>query len=293
MRRIQLLIISFFIVCILASCGVAGSPTTGNDGLKDGLSAIEDAMDVGNVTVGSEYYKGFLLDNVLHSEKEGDIHYNVYIPDDYDGSEPYALFMTLPGYQGLYFQGVGENIRTENIGFTAQEYNPKMIVVAPQLNDWGETSARQTIALTEYFLSAYNIDQSKVYAEGYSGGGETMSLVMGMKPELYTAYLQGSSQWDGDYEAVVKSRTPVYLVVGESDEYYGSEPSREAYRKLHSLYEKEGLSDAEIDKLLVLDVKDSSYFRNANVTNQHGQGGRLFFRDKTIMGWLFGQQKDS
>lgn len=120
-----------------------------------------------------------------------------------------------------------------------------------------------------------------------------MSLVMGMKPELYTAYLQGSSRWDGDYEAVVKSRTPVYLVVGENDEYYGSEPSREAYRKLRSLYEKEGLSDAEINKLLVLDVKDSSYFRNANVTNQHGKGGRLFFQDKTIMGWLFGQQKDS
>lgn len=253
----------------------------------------ETTSSTANVTAGSEYYKGFLLDNVLHSEKEGDIHYNVYIPDDYDGSEPYALFMTLPGYQGLYFQGVGENIRTENVGFTAQEYNPKMIIVAPQLNDWGETSARQTIALTEYFLSAYNIDQSKVYAEGYSGGGETMSLVMGMKPELYTAYLQGSSQWDGDCEAVVKKRTPVYLVVGENDEYYGSEPSREAYRKLHGLYEKEGLSDEEIDKFLVLDVKDSSYFRNANVTNQHGQGGRLFFRDKMIMGWLFGQQKDS
>lgn len=72
-----------------------------------------------------------------------------------------------------------------------------MIIVALQLNDWGATSARQTIALTEYFLSAYNIDHSKVYAEGYSGGGETMSLVMGTRPELYTAYLQCSSQWDG------------------------------------------------------------------------------------------------
>ena len=48
-----------------------------------------------------------------------------------------------------------------------------MIVIAPQLEDWGETSANQTIALVEYFLSHYNIDQ--VYAEGYSGGGETMS----------------------------------------------------------------------------------------------------------------------
>ena len=83
------------------------------------------------------------------------------------------------------------------------------------------------------------------YAEGYSGGGETMSQVMGIKPELFTAYLQGSSQWDGEYDAVVESRTPVYLVVGESDEYYGSGPSEEAYQNIHDLYKKEGLSERQ------------------------------------------------
>lgn len=121
----------------------------------------------------------------------------------------------------MYFQGVGANLKTENIGFTSQKYNPEMIIVAPQLNDWGEISARQTVALTKYFLDTYNIDRTKVYAEGYSGGGETMSQVMGMCPELYTAYLQGSSQWDGSYEPVVKARVPVYIVIGENDEYYG------------------------------------------------------------------------
>lgn len=56
--------------------------------------------------------------------------------------------VTLPGYQGLYFQGVGENIRTEDFGFEAQKYITDMIIVAPQLNDWGQTSADQTIELT-------------------------------------------------------------------------------------------------------------------------------------------------
>ena len=46
-----------------------------------------------------------------------------------------------------------------------------MIVVAPQLSDWGETSANQTIALVEYFLKHYNIYPSKVDANGYSDGG--------------------------------------------------------------------------------------------------------------------------
>lgn len=244
-----------------------------------------------NVEQGTSKYRDFVLDNVLHSETEGDIHYNVYIPEDYDGTESYALFMTLPGYQGLYFQGVGQNVMTEKFGFMARDYIPKMIIVAPQLNDWQDTSARQTIALTEYFLDTYNIDRSRVYAEGYSGGGETMSRVMGMRPDLYTAYLQCSSQWDGNYTEVVKARVPVYFAIGEKDEYYGSEPSRNAYNAIHKLYEQEGLSNSEIDMLLVLDIKPTSYFSSEGISNQHGYGGYLFVRDKNIMGWLFGQIK--
>ncbi len=238
------------------------------------------------VTEGTQEYRDFLLDNVLHSANDGDIHYSVYIPDSYDGSEPYAVFFTLPGYEGLYFQGVGENLYSENFAFEAMNYNLKMIIVAPQLSDWGETSARQAIALVEYFLCHYNIDPEKVYAEGYSGGGETMSQVMGMRPELFTAYLQCSSQWDGAYEPVVESRTPVYLAVGESDEYYGSGPSEEAYENLYELYRQEGLSDEEIRELLVLDVKDADWFESRGWTNQHGGGG-LFASDEEIMGWLF------
>lgn len=239
------------------------------------------------ITQGTETYRGFQMDNVLHAP-EGDIHYHIYIPDSYDGSEAYALFLTLPGYEGLYFQGMGQNLYSENFAFEALNYNDKMIVVAPQLSDWGETSAEQTIALTEYLLDAYNIDPDRVYAEGYSGGGETMSRVMGLRPDLFNAYLQCSSQWDGAYGPVVEARVPVYFVIGESDEYYGSEPSREAYDQLHELYTEAGLSEEEIDQLLVLDIKDAAYFTEGGAFNQHG-GGFLFAQDPEIMGWLFGQ----
>lgn len=242
------------------------------------------------VTEGTEEYRGFLLDNVLHSEDSGDIHYNLYVPDSYDGSEPYALFFTLPGYEGLYFQGVGENLYSENFGFEAQDYIEDMIIAAPQLSDWGETSADQTIALMEYFLANYNIDESRVFGEGYSGGGETMSLVMGKRPELFTAYLHCSSQWDGAYEPVAESRTPVYFAVGEEDEYYGSGPTQEAYDALYEQYRTRGLSEEEISELLVLDIKDAEYFESQGITNQHGGGG-LFAQDGEIMGWLFSQQK--
>ncbi|UKI13317.1 MAG: S9 family peptidase [Oscillospiraceae bacterium] len=60
-----------------------------------------------------------------------------------------------------------------------------MIIAAPQLSDWGNSSAEQTIALTEYLLDAYSIDRGKVYINGYSGGGETLSLVLTKRPELF------------------------------------------------------------------------------------------------------------
>ena len=229
-----------------------------------------------------------MIDNVYHSPSDGDIHFNVYVPESYDGGKPYALFFTLPGYEGLYFQGVARNLHAEEFGFEAQKYNSEMIIVAPQLSDWRETSANQTIALLEYFLEEYNIDREKVYANGYSGGGETMSLVMGKRPELFTAYLHCSSQWDGDLEVLAQSRTPVYLAIGEDDEYYGSEPTKRAYNELHELYSAQGLSENEIAELLVLDIKNSEYFEERGMNNQHGGGG-LFAFDPEIMGWLFGK----
>lgn len=243
------------------------------------------------VTPGSETCRDFTLDNIYHSNI-GDIHFNLYLPESYDGSTPYALFVTLPGWQGLYFQGVGVNLQTEEFGFAAQGYVPDMIIAAPQLNGWDEQSGDEAIALTEYLLDAYNIDPGRVYIEGYSGGGETLSWVLGKRPELYAAALLGATRWNGAYQPVVDARTPVYLAVGESDEYYGPEPLMEAYATLQDLYRQAGLTDAEIGELLVLDVKDAGYFTARGLTNQHG-GGQAFAEDAAIMGWLFGRDPNA
>ncbi len=184
-----------------ASEGTDAAGRAGTDGTDEEGSTEEEY-----VTEGTEEYRGFILDNVFHSREQGEIHFNLYVPESYDGSEPYAAFFTLPGYEGLYFQGVGENLYNENFGFSARDYNDRMIIVAPQLSDWGMTSANQTIALVEYILSHYNIDPDQVYGERYSGGGETMSLVMGMRPDLFTAYLHCSFQWDGAFAPVAESR---------------------------------------------------------------------------------------
>lgn len=246
----------------------------------------EDSDTEEAVTPGTETYRGFVLDNVLHSDDEGNIHFHLYIPEGYDGSTPYALFVTLPGYEGLYFQGVGANLRAEAFGFEAMRYKEEMIIAAPQLNDWGETSADQTIALTEYLLAHYHIDPQKVYLQGLSGGGETGSLAVGKRPDLFTAYLAVSTKWDGDLETLAAHRTPVYLAVGEDDSYYGSSPLKETYAKLHDLYTEQGLTEREISEILTLDIKDQDYFSDRGYSDQHA-GGLAFAFDEDIMGWLF------
>ena len=180
------------------------------------------------------------------------------------------------------------NIRAEDYGIEAQKYNDKMIIVAPQLSDWRETSARQTVALTQYFLSHYNIDPEKVYLNGYSGGGETGSLVMELAPELYTAFLHCSSQWDGDLTPLAEAMTPVYMLSGENDSYYGSSSVRETYEKLTDIYREKGLTEEQIGRLVVLDLKDQAYFDERGVRDQHG-GGLTFAHEEDIMGWLFGE----
>lgn len=252
------------------------------------------AAQIGTVTDGTEYEEGFLIDNVLFFNGTGEyasveeLHYHIHVPDSYDGTRPHALYITLPGYGAYYFQGVAVNLKMERFAEEAKKYNGEMIIVAPQPNDWGETSKWQTLGLTEYMLAAYNIDLEKVYISGYSGGGETLSLAVSERPELYTAALHVSSKWDGSLEKVAEVGTPVYFAIGESDEYYGSGPVREAYAELVSLYEQAGVSENISNQNVVLDVKDGSYFSDRSVSNQHGGGG-LFAEDETIMGWLFGE----
>lgn len=239
------------------------------------------------LTPGAQTDRGFVVDNVLSVDGLDDIHYNLYVPEGNDKDEPVALFVTLPGEPGLYYHGAGENLNTEEYPFTAQEYDESMIIAAPQPSDWGQNSANQVIALTEYLIATYDIDPERVYLHGYSYGGETLSLVMGTKPELYSAALMCASQWNGDPVPLAAARVPIRISLGDADEFYSVEAARRFTEELRLLYRAQGLSEREIDRLVVLDVKDASYFQGSD--EQHGSGSSLMANDSRIMGWLFRQ----
>ena len=242
-----------------------------------------------SLTAGSQVDRGFVVDDVLETPSGRTLHFSLHVPDAYDGRTPYALYVACPGWEGLYFQGLGANLQ-EDYPFVANGYVPDMIVASPQLDDWGEQSAADVAELTEWLLAAYDVDPGRVYLSGCSGGGETISLVLGARPELYRRALHTISRWNGDVEALVQAEVPVYMAIGEKDDYYGAEPAREAYDRICDAYRARGLSEDRIDELVVLDVKPTSYFTDrgfAADTSQHGAGGYLFAHDEQIMGWLF------
>lgn len=53
---------------------------------------------------------------------------------------------------------------------------------------------------------------------------------------------------------------------------------------------KKGLSEEEVDKILVLDVKPESWFTEIGWSDEH-DGGNAFMKDEKTMQWLFSQVK--
>lgn len=233
---------------------------------------------------------GFINEQILNGS-DGEIHYSYYLPEGYDESRNYPMMMVMPGYDMMWF---GEDSSGSNLkwsGFRAwTELDEDMIVVSAQLTDWGEKSARQANELTEYFLKRFAVDKARVYAAGYSAGGETMSQAVSMRPDLYAAYLHGASQWDGTYAPVAENRVSVYIFMAENDEYYGSQKARDAYNGLLDAYRKTGQYDEEINRFLQIEIPDNAYFNRQGIYHYHG-GGNILFDDETILNWIIEKEK--
>lgn len=220
----------------LAGCSATGDSVASRGGDSD-LGEGADVREPGGYVLmeGSQTDRGFVVDDALQTPAGRTLHFSLHVPDSYDGSVPYALYVPCPGWEGLYFQGVGANLQ-EDYPFVANDYIADMIVASPQLDDWGEQSAADVVELTEWLLGAYSIDAGRVYLSGCSGGGETISLVLGTRPELYRRALHTISRWDGDIDELAAAEVPVYMAIGEHDDYYGSEPAREASERMREAY---------------------------------------------------------
>ena len=251
----------------------------------------EEPLESTASAVTSEPVQTGLFAEQIFSGADGDIHYSYYLPDSYDGSRKFPMMVVMPGYNMMWF---GEDSSGSNLnwsGFTAwTRLDTEMVVVSAQLTDWGEKSARQAIELTEYFINRFAVDTSRVYAAGYSAGGETMSRAVAMRPDLYAAYLHGASQWDGSYAPIAENSVAIYIYMANGDEYYGSAKAHSAYENLHEAYENAGWSDTDIDKVLRIETPDNAFFNEKGIYNYHG-GANVVFDDPDNLNWVISHSK--
>ena len=235
---------------------------------------------------------GIISEQILEGET-GTIHYSYYLPEHYDPQKKYPLMMAMPGYDRMWFgeESSGSNLSWD--GFLCwTELPEEMIVVSAQLTDWHETSARQAIELTEYFIDHFSVDQNRIYAAGYSAGGETMSQAVAMRPDLYAAYLHGASQWDGDYAPVAQNGVAVYIFMAEHDEYYGPERARSAYSGLYDAYIEAGWSEEQISEVLQIQTPDDEWFAQRGITGNYHGGGNAMFGEDGVLNWVLSHAKE-
>ncbi len=237
------------------------------------------------------YQTGLNAQLVLQGQT-GDIHYSYYLPQGYDTSRSYPMMVVMPGYDMMWF---GEDSSGSNLNWNGflcwTQLEEEMIVVSAQLTDWGETSAQQAIELTEYFLNHFAVNPDRVYAAGYSAGGETMSRAVAMRPDLYAAYLHGASQWDGEYAPIAQNGVAVYIFMAENDEYYGSQRARDAYDNLYAAYENAGRTPQEIEQVLQLQVPDNEYFHQRGFYGNYHGAGNVVFEEESILNWIISHSK--
>lgn len=173
------------------------------------MDKIQSHTDTKLISIQTEW----VTEQILESN-DGEIHYSYYLPKGYNEEKNYPMMVVMPGYDMMWF---GEKSSRANLSWRGllswTELNKDMIVVSVQLTDWHEKSARQSVELTEYFIENFAVDKNRVYAAGYSAGGETMSQAVSMRPDLYAAYLHGASQWDGTYDSIAKNGTAVYILL--------------------------------------------------------------------------------
>ena len=288
---LSLLLCCALILTSLAGCADSDSSTRSQMPESSELpETVEPASD-GESTVSSGEEEpametGMIPEQILEGET-GTIHYSYYLPENY------PLMIVMPGYDMMWFgeESSGSNLNWD--GFLCWTRRPEeMIVVSAQLTDWHETSARQAIELTEYFLTNFSVDTSRVYAAGYSAGGETMSQAVSMRPDLYAAYLHGASQWDGDYAPIAENGVAVYIFMAENDEYYGSERAWDAYNSLHDAYSEAGWSEDQIADVLQIQTPDDEWFAQRGITGNYHGGGNVVFGEDNILNWILSHTKE-
>lgn len=153
-----------------------------------------------------------------------ELEYSLFVPDGWDGSTSYPLVQFMPDSTGT---GKSALELVENYLGAAiwasdrdQEKHPCFVLVPAYTNtladdDWSVSPQLDTgIKLLRWIIEEYNVDASRVYTTGQSGGCMASLYLSHAEPVLFAASLYVGGQWDVSVLGNLCDHSFVYITAG-------------------------------------------------------------------------------
>ena len=169
------------------------------------------------------------------------VHYNIFLPEKYDKAAAYPLVLFLPDVTSTgedpdlpLVQGIG------GLVWTAKEWQEQFpaIVVVPLYREaildhvYGYTTTGY-VELTRNFVDFlrrdYAVDSSRIYGTGQGMGCEALMSIAAEDPDLFTACMFVSGQWDVNRLESLKDQKFIFFT---------AEDDRGAYRFAQRLMDR-------------------------------------------------------
>jgi poly(3-hydroxybutyrate) depolymerase len=192
-----------------------------------------------------------------------DVTWRMYVPDSYTPSEPAGLLVYVsPTPKGQMPRGWQPVFDEQNLIFISAD------------RSGNRTSTKRRLlfaALAPYLVSnKYEIDASRIYVSGFSGGGKVASLAAIQFANLFAGamYICGAESWPNvDPALLSEAKQNRYVFVTGSQDF-----NHALTRKIFRNYEEEGMININLMTIRGMghETPDEKRFRMAiNYLDQH------------------------
>lgn len=152
------------------------------------------------------------------------LEYSLFIPEDYHDNTQYPLIQFMPDSTGT-----GKNAKNlvENYlgaavwASDADQGKHPCFVLVPAYTEaiaddgWLTSEQLETgVKLVHYLIDEYNIDASRIYTTGQSGGCMASLYLSTVEPDLFAASLYVGGQWDINVLDYLAKHNFVYITAG-------------------------------------------------------------------------------
>lgn len=166
------------------------------------------------------------------------IEWEVFVPEQYDPDNPPGLLVFIsPGNSGRIPRGWSKVARTRNLIWVAANHSGNKVQVARRIGF--------AILAAGVVDERYEIDASRIYLSGFSGGARVSGLVASYYPQLFRGaiFAGGAELWE-------PGQATTNITAMQSNRYvflFGSEDfNRESSMLVRSQYKKAGIVQTQV-----------------------------------------------